>query len=78
MPVINHWLGADVYYPKEFIMNSQTEMVDKILWWSQLNESEKRKVSRDISKHVCDNYDERKIARQVRMIIEEAGTKEVT
>jgi len=70
-PVINCWLGADTFYPEENIVKTQTEMVEKVLWWSEQNDSEKRKLSRSLSKYVRSRYDERKVARDIRKIIEE-------
>jgi len=75
-PVINCWLGADLFYPSEYVVKTQTEAVNRILWWSQLNESEKRAISRKVSKFVRERYDEKKIARKIRRIIEEVGERD--
>lgn len=69
-PLTSNWLGASTLFPEENLFQSQEELVEKIEWWENRIDSEKRKLSVQVRK-LAEKHDERSVVKEIRKVIEE-------
>ncbi|RLG45136.1 MAG: hypothetical protein DRN81_02730 [Thermoproteota archaeon] len=71
VPFVNCWLGATDLFPRKFIFYTQESLKRKILKWEKQSYNEKLALSNEVREFVKQFHDERKVAKQIRKIIEE-------
>lgn len=56
-PLINCWRGAGGYYPGKCIFKTQRELVDKVLEWGNLLETDKMALSQEAREWAVERFD---------------------